>query len=77
MDDTDKENLTVTLDALIDRVVKLKGFEGYDDSDIVDFMYVLDEAKFIVAGIVYSNGISVCDHEKDPVTGECLKDEDD
>lgn len=72
MDDTDKENLKATVDALIDHVVKFNGVDEYSNEDIIDLMYTLDEAKFVVSGIIYSNGMSICDHEKDPETGECI-----
>ncbi len=76
MDEVDKENLTAVLDTLIEDVVKMKGFEGFDDRDLVGFMQTLDESKFVISGIIYSNGIPLCDHEIDE-DGHCIVDDED
>lgn len=66
MDDNDKKALHGVLDDLIENIVTFKGNEEFSEQDLVELMYSLDYAKFIVSGIIYSNGICIC--------GECDED---
>lgn len=60
MDEQDHKALHGALDDLIDGIVKFKGKDEQSEEDLVELMYSLDYSKFIVSGIIYANGICIC-----------------
>lgn len=60
LDDDDLENIGIVVNDLIDCVTKFTGFDEPKADDYVNLLHTLDYAKFIVSGIMYSNGMDVC-----------------
>lgn len=69
MDERDQQALDSVLEDLIDTVVRFKGGEEHSDEDLIELMQSMDYGKFIVSGIIYSNGICVC--------GDCAEHDED
>lgn len=64
----DQDNFNRALDHLIDAVSGFKANGGDDFTNIDpekwgEMLQVLDFARFIVSGIMYSYGISICGHD--------------
>ncbi len=67
LDETDIENMKLVMEAATDLVVTFNGKpkEEWQELDFATTLGALDYMKFIVSGIMYSNGLSKC------VCGEC------
>ena len=61
----DLENTKQVLDDLIDIVVTFNGVDEPTPADWTEFKAVLDFANFVISGVIYANGIELCDHEHD------------
>lgn len=71
LDEQDVGNMKRLLEAATEMVVTFNGKseEEWEELDFAKANDALDFMKFIISGIMYSNGMSVC------VCGECENDE--
>ena len=68
LDDEDEYNIREIIDDLIDVVATFSNLEDRTTQDYSDLMAALDVGKMVVSGVVYKNGINLCeghDHDGD------------
>lgn len=67
----DLKQIDTAMNRLIDTVSKFKSVEALDElnaEDFVEMLWSLDQASFVVSGVMYSYGVNPydeCDHDHD------------